>query len=126
MDETNLEIFMRSPHDFSDWVFEEKSHRSLKKKVDDGNYETGFEDHIPETVTLEEFRSELDKIGRVTRFETYVDFDSVFTVTRGSIIKEGIEHFFHIMYPYNKLYKGYMTGALSTILYTKTVEDPDG
>lgn len=115
-------ISFRDPNSFDDIVATEISNRViLKNKI--GGLAEDFINHEPETLTLEEFLSKLDEVGRVTRYENYIEPDSLFEVTRGSVIKGDTEHFFHVMYPVGQLYKGYVTGAISGIMYTRKVED---
>lgn len=113
-------ISFRDPESFEDIIATEISNRViLKNKI--GGLAEDFTNHEPDTVSLEDFRSDLEDLGEITRFETYMDANSFFETTRGSIKRQGIEHFFHVMYPVGQLYKGYVTGTISSIMYTKEI-----
>lgn len=125
MAEVHRTISYRDPDSFNDVIVTEISNRVLlKNKL--GGLAEDTETHEPLVLTQEEFLCELDKIGKVTRIETYIEPDSLFQVTRGFLVRDNTRHCFHIMYPIGKLYKGYATGAVSAITYTTPVEDLDG
>lgn len=120
--ETIRQTSFRDPNSFNMVQTIETGNRTIFKKVDVDEL-SEFNLHEPSTLTLDQFRQKLDEIGQVTRFETYIDADSLFEITRGSVIRNGIEHFFHVMYPSGSLYTSYVTGAISVIEYTKGVVD---
>lgn len=122
MTETIRTISYRDPNSFGDFVVTEVGQRVLFRGKMGDTIET-LQTHEPEVFTLDEFKDEIEKLGVLTRFETYIDSDSFFEVTRGSVVVKGIEHFFHTMYPIGKLYKGYVTGVISTIQYTRVLEN---
>jgi hypothetical protein len=106
------------PESFSTLEFHEVSNRVLFKKINGS-----FDWYEPETYTLDEFKSDLEELGEVTRFETYTSSKSLLQVTRGSVIFDNIERFFHIEYSPDALYKSMVDGVISCIKYTKEVSN---